>query len=131
VRYKINYKLTTSTGALVDEAQDFTFEAGDGSLTFELEQCITTSDRDELQTILLQGSDVFGAYTQEGLTHIPKTQLPQDISLNGAIDFILPNGDVTIGVVKEIYEDNVLIDFNHPLSQCGIAFQFEILEKFQ
>lgn len=127
--YSINYLLTTDNGEVVDEAKDFSFEDGDGKLAPELEHCITQSSRDDLQTVLLSGSDVFGNYDESAVITMDKKDMPKDLQQHNAIDFKLPNGDTTIGVIKKIMQTEVLVDFNHPLSKCNLAFQFEILSK--
>lgn len=128
-KYKINYRLTIDSGDLIDEAQNFEFVTGDGQLALELEKIITTSKVNHLQTILLQGSDIFGEYDSQGITEVSIDELPKDLKLGSAIDFDLPNGEKVVGVVKDIVKKVATIDFNHPLSQFNIAFNFEILSK--
>ena len=129
MQYTINYRLTIDNGELVDEAQNFEFTAGDGQLTPELENCITQSKTCELQTILLNGAAVFGDYDENAIREMQKDEMPQDFKIADAIDFDLPNGEKVIGVVQKILENSVVIDFNHPLSRCNIAFNFEIISK--
>ena len=82
-----------------------------------------------MQTILLQGSDIFGEHDSQGVTEVAIDELPKDLKLGSAIDFDLPNGEKVVGVVKDIAKKVATIDFNHSLSQFNIAFNFEILSK--
>jgi FKBP-type peptidyl-prolyl cis-trans isomerase 2 len=129
VKYKINYRLTTDSGELVDEAKNFEFAIGDNQLSPNLESCITESTTDKLQTLLLSGADIFGMYDEKGIIEVDKATMPENLAVGNGVDFDLPNGDKTLGVIKKITGDKVLVDFNHPLSKCNIAFQFEILSK--
>jgi FKBP-type peptidyl-prolyl cis-trans isomerase SlpA len=129
MQYKLNYKLLSATGVLIDEAENFVFNLGDGSLASELEECVKECELGRLQTFLLRGSEVFGAYDELAKKNIALSALPQDIAIDAAIDFTLPNGDEVIGVVREITENEALIDFNHPLSNIDISFIVEVLAK--
>jgi FKBP-type peptidyl-prolyl cis-trans isomerase SlpA len=129
MQYTINYKLLAASGALIDEAQNFSFKIGDGSLANEFEDCIKDCEIGRLQTFLLRGSDVFGAYDELAKKSVTLNELPKDIKIDDAIDFSLPTGDKVIGVVRKITTENAIIDFNHPLANIDISFVVEVLSK--
>jgi FKBP-type peptidyl-prolyl cis-trans isomerase 2 len=129
MQYKLNYKLLSATGVLIDEAENFVFNLGDGSLASELEECVKECELGRLQTFLLRGSDVFGAYDELAKKSVTLNELPKDIKIDDAIDFSLPTGDKVIGVVRKITTENAIIDFNHPLANIDISFVVEVLSK--
>ena len=75
--------------------------------------------------------------------HLVKTLVSQDIAVlkidgddfpgditpasGQIIEFTTPSGDAAIGTVLSVADDEVEVDFNHPLAGHTIAFDVEIL----
>jgi FKBP-type peptidyl-prolyl cis-trans isomerase 2 len=43
------------------------------------------------------------------------------------IEFALPNGSLLQGTVLEKTQDEAVVDFNHPLCDCPVVFEVEVL----
>lgn len=125
--YTLNYILRAGSGKIIDKAENISFQIGDGTFAPALEECIAECEIGRLQTFLLRGEEVFGAYDESAKQFMAKEELPDDIALHSAIDFSLPNGEQIIGVVREITPENALIDFNHPLALIDISFSVTVL----
>lgn len=132
-KYKIFYKLSHSNGVLVDESWNspLEFELGDGQLDPCLESCIKEAEIGRLQTFLLSADEAFGQATDEAFQVINRHEFPQDmpIKVNMNIEFKTPTQESFIGRINKINDNNITVDFNHPLANCDISFQVKILEK--
>jgi FKBP-type peptidyl-prolyl cis-trans isomerase SlpA len=47
--------------------------------------------------------------------------------LHGLIEFDAPGGDKFTGIVRELDDEAVLVDFNHPLAGKPVRFEVEII----
>jgi FKBP-type peptidyl-prolyl cis-trans isomerase 2 len=132
-KYKLLYKLTHANGALVDESFDtpLEFEIGDGQLDPCLESCIEEAKVGKLQTFLLSYDQAFGPAHDEAVQVMKRSEFPKDmiIELDAAVEFETPTGDSYVGCIDEIKDDEITVNFNHPLAGCDVSFQVEIIEK--
>jgi FKBP-type peptidyl-prolyl cis-trans isomerase 2 len=132
-KYKLLYKLTHANGALVDESLDspLEFEIGDGQLDPCLESCIEEAKVGKLQTFLLSYDQAFGPVHDEAVQVMKRSEFPKDmiIELDAAVEFETPTGDSYVGCIDEIKDDEITVNFNHPLAGCDVSFQVEIIEK--
>ena len=130
--YTIHYKLSHANGALVDEAWDepLVFEVGDGQLDPCLEKCVLDAKLGELQTFLLSASEAFGERYDEAFQMMARDDFPSDFNfeLDAAVEFQTPAGDAYVGCIDQIEEDQVRINFNHPLAGADVSFQVKILD---
>lgn len=132
-KYKLHYKLTHSSGDLVDESGDtpLEFEIGDGQLDPCLESCIKASEVGQLHTFLLSADEAFGAVYDEAIQIMPRAEFSEKLAIqvNNVIEFKTPTGDSFVGCIDKIDGDDITVNFNHPLAGCDVSFQVEILEK--
>jgi len=53
-------------------------------------------------------------------------ELPLDVGT--VIAFSTPSGEEIPGMIKEVKDDVVIVDFNHPLAGHDVIFEVEIVE---
>lgn len=131
--YEILYKLSHSNGALVDESGNeiFKFKVGDGQLDRCLEACVVKAEVGKLQTFLLTSDDAFGPIHDEAIQIMDRSEFSSDISLelNAVVEFNTPTGDSYVGCIDRIDDDDITVNFNHPLAGCDVSFRVEIISK--
>ncbi|MBT3446356.1 FKBP-type peptidyl-prolyl cis-trans isomerase [uncultured Candidatus Thioglobus sp.] len=129
--YSIHYKLSHANGALVDEAWDqpLVFEVGDGQLDPCLEKCVLDAKLGELQTFLLGASEAFGECYDEAFQFMPRDEFPKDFNfeLDAAVEFETPAGDAYVGCIDQIEDNQIRVNFNHPLAGADVSFQVKVL----
>jgi len=129
--YSIHYKLSHANGALVDEAWDqpLVFEVGDGQLDPCLEKCVLDAKLGELQTFLLGASEAFGECYDEAFQFMPRDDFPKDFNfeLDAAVEFETPAGDAYVGCIDQIEDNQIRVNFNHPLAGADVSFQVKVL----
>jgi FKBP-type peptidyl-prolyl cis-trans isomerase SlpA len=61
---------------------------------------------------------------------MPRSEFPADMQLEVGmiIGFSTPSGEEVPGAIQEIKDDEIVVDFNHPLAGHEVIFDVEILE---
>ncbi|MDJ0806323.1 MAG: FKBP-type peptidyl-prolyl cis-trans isomerase [Gammaproteobacteria bacterium] len=132
-RLTLHYALTLADGTEVVSTfteDPLTLTLGDGTMESALEEALIGLACDSDTQILLSGDDVFGPRNEEKIQQMSISDFPKDmgISAGQVIAFTTPGGDEVAGQVQEIEGDDVVIDFNHPLSGHAITFRVKVLQ---
>lgn len=106
-----------------------TLQLGNGELAPPLERCLIGINVGERHVFLLEADQAFGSHNPQLTQRMARTALPPDSSpeLHGLIQFAAPNGDKFTGIVRELDDEAVLVDFNHPLAGKPVRFEVEII----
>lgn len=129
----LNFTLSLTDGTVVDateENQPMRLRMGDGSLIEGLEQSLYGMKAGDHQCLSIEPRDAFGFPDETNLHEMPRSEFAEDIELKPGliIGFSTPAGDEVPGTIKDLKDDLVLVDFNHPLAGREIIFDVEILE---
>jgi FKBP-type peptidyl-prolyl cis-trans isomerase 2 len=130
-KYKLIYRLRTQSDEIVDETGDdnpLIFEYGDGQLDQCLESCIREAKIGVNQTFLLSPDMAFGQPNDEAIKEMEISSFPKDLQLKKdlAVEFQTPTGDSFVGVIRDIGDFKVSVDFNHPLAGCNLTFEVKV-----
>ncbi|MES9901548.1 MAG: FKBP-type peptidyl-prolyl cis-trans isomerase [Sedimenticola sp.] len=107
-----------------------TLTLGEGSLTEGLEQVLYGLKAGDKQSIIVEEDDAFGPWDEEKVQLVARSDFAPELQLEPGlvIGFETPAGDEVAGIIGEIGDEQVEVDFNHPLSGSDIAFTVQILE---
>ena len=126
---QIRFTLCLSDGTLVDKTEDdetMTFEVGDGQWLPVLESRILVLTEGQTQTWLLSPEDAFGYPDPTQIHWLDRADLGEiEPSVNDIVEFNLPNGDAVAARVLAVEEDQVQMDFSHPLAGQEIILEVE------
>lgn len=129
----MNYRISLEDGTVADSTWEdnapITFTVGDGSLLPGLEQSLfglTAGSRERFQLSPEQG---FGYKDTVNIHDLPRDDFDPSMPVEPGmvIGFSLPNGEEVPGMVLEVTEASVRVDFNHPFSGHELDFEVEIL----
>jgi len=129
----LHFSLTLADGTPVDGTKDgepMTFTMGDGAMIAAFEEVILGLGIGDKQQVSLDPRDTFGFPEQENKYWMNKSEFDPDIELEEGlmIEFSTPAEDYVPGIIMEISDDKVLVDFNHPLAGHEVVFSVEVLE---
>lgn len=129
----IHFSLTLADGSPVDGTQDgepMTFTMGDSSMIPALEEVILGLSVGDKQQVSLDPRDTFGFPDEENKHWMNKPEFDEDMELEEGlmIEFGTPAGDQVPGIILEVTEDKVLVDFNHPLAGHEVVFSVEVID---
>jgi FKBP-type peptidyl-prolyl cis-trans isomerase SlyD len=107
--------------------QPLVFMFGKGQIIPGLENGIVNMNIGEKADVLVKASDAYGEYNEEAKQELPKEQfagieLTEGMTLYGQGE----DGGTVQVVVKEIKDESVVIDFNHPLAGKDLMFTVTI-----
>lgn len=83
----------------------------------------------EHKHFVVESEDAFGALDLTAIVEIPKSRFAEKEFTPG-MSFTLrpPQGEPLQGVVKEVRDESVILDFNHPLAGKSLDFEVEIID---
>lgn len=79
------------------------------------------------KSVVIPCEEAYGQPLDINLHTVEKKLLPEDVVIGDMLVNNTENGAITI-VVKEINEDNVIVDANHPLCGKDLKFDLEVIE---
>jgi len=136
-RVTLHFSLSLPDGEIIDsnfDQQPATFVVGDGNLLPGFEAALKGLEAGESIEVLLPPQMAFGEINPENVQSLPRQQFAgllanttDPMQPGTVLAFTDAGGNDIPGVVKEIGELMVVIDFNHPLAGREILFKAEIL----
>ncbi len=104
-------------------------QLGGNELAPALERCLEGMAVGHRQIFLLEPQDGFGPHLPQLVQRMPRAKLPNSDKLEvmSLFEFDAPNGARFRGLIRELDDDMVLVDFNHPLAGKSIRFEAEII----
>lgn len=117
-------------GEVVDSninAEPLEFTYGIGQIIPGLESRIKEMNEGESAQITVPAAEGYGEYNEEAMQALPKTQFEGlDLEIGMPLQGQGQDGQPIQVVVKEIRDEDVLIDFNHPLAGKDLEFSITI-----
>lgn len=128
----LHYRLSSLNGREVESTfggEPAVFVLGQGQLAENLERWLIGLAPHERHVFQLEPGQAFGHCDPERVQRIPLQQFPPGMAVEprALIEFALPNGSLLSGTVLEKVQDEAVVDFNHPLCDCPVLFEVEVL----
>ena len=131
-RVRLHFALHLESGEEIDtprRSDPAMFTVGDGSLLPGFEAVIIGMRAGDDAQILIEPEDAFGRHREENVQVLRRDRFGADIVLEVGlmVSFDGPGGELP-GVVREVMEEHVEVDFNHPLAGRRIVFDVSIID---
>ena len=136
-RVTLHFSLALPEGEIIDsnfDQQPATFVVGDGNLLPGFESALKGLAAGDQTEVILPAEQAFGAVNPDNVHSLPRQQFAgllanttDPIEPGTVLAFADSGGNDIPGVVKEIGELMVVIDFNHPLAGRDIVFKAQII----
>ena len=128
----MHFSLALADGTPVESSfddQPLSFVLGDGSLDKGLELALIGLTAGARQQLTLMPGQAFGERDESAVQSVPKSRFPGDMDLEPGqiIGFTGENGEEIAGAILGIGDQDVTVDFNHPLAGREIRFDVQIL----
>ena len=104
------------------------FEVGSGQLIPGFESAIIGKVVGDKVTANITPEEGYGLVREDLIVSVPLDKMPGDVEVGQALEAQGDNGQSAQVFVKEINEDNVVIDGNHPLAGKDLVFEIEVVE---
>ncbi len=114
----------------VERGEPLKFTMGQGQLIPGFEKGIVDMKVKEKKTINIPKEEAYGEIRDDLVQEVPKNQLPEDIKPEVGMGLVskTQNGQDINLVVKDVKEDSIVVDGNHPLAGKDLIFDLEVVE---
>ena len=129
----MHFSLTLEDGTVAEDSFDsepLEFIMGDGSLNEGLELGLYGMQAGEEETLSMTPEQTFGFHDPENLHEMLRSEFDADMDLAEGmiIGFTTPAGDEVPGIIREVSDKLVIVDFNHPLAGHELLYRVKILD---
>lgn len=131
-KVKFDYTLKVD-GQVVETSEGATpieFVQGEGKIIPGLATALEGMKVGDKKTVSIEPKDAYGDVIPEAIKEFPKTSFPADFpfSTGTVVQLQGPEGQAIPGVLGEIKDQTVMVDFNHPLAGKKLEFDVAIVE---
>ncbi len=131
-KVSIEYTLTLEDGEVIDTnvgADPLAFECGAGQIIPGLESELEGLVAGDSKAVKVAPEDAYGEFIDDAVVDVAKEHIPAEgLEIGANIQSEGQDGQVFNGVVQEIQDEKVIIDFNHPLAGKTLNFDVKVLE---
>jgi peptidylprolyl isomerase len=127
----LHYKGTLNDGTIFDSSEGrepLEFEVGSGMFIKGFDDGVMGLDIGEKKDIHIGIEEAYGPANEEMIFKFDKAGIPSDVPLEVGGTLNMHDGQQAIPVIiREIAEDHVLMDANHPLAGQELNFALELV----
>jgi FKBP-type peptidyl-prolyl cis-trans isomerase SlyD len=128
----VSFTLKDQFGNILDQTengQPFVFLSGHQNILPQLESEIDSMLIGSKRSITIKSADAYGDYNNEIVQVVGKDQFPEEFLLEVGMQYIAstPDGTKMPFTIKEVRDEEIVVDFNHPLAGKDLTFDVELL----
>lgn len=127
----MEYKLTVDGQVLdsSDEAGPLQFLAGYGNIVPGLENEMIGMKIGESKKVVVEPADGYGEYEEDAFMDVSRSDFPSDVEMENNIELVVTDdeGNQHIAYVASFDDENIRLDFNHPLAGAVLEFQVKVV----
>ena len=130
---KVHYEGLLDDGSVFDSSiggEPFEFVIGQEMVIPGFENAVVGMNVGETKSVEIPPEEGFGDYSEDLQITLERSQLPTNIDpkLGMRLEIRFQEGDIRYFIVRELTEDDVTLDGNHPLAGQEIVLKIELLE---
>ena len=129
-KVRVHYTGKLEDGRVFDSSVDkepLEIVLGEGNLIKGFENGLIGMKQGEKKTIEIDPKDGYGEIIENRLVEVEKSKLPEEINVGMVLQASSENGSMVV-MIKEIKDDVVIVDTNHPLAGRKLVFDLEVIE---
>lgn len=128
-----NYILKDEEGTLLDSSSNkepMAFLSGSKQIIPKLEEVLNGMIIGSKKSVKVSAADAYGEYSEDAIQKIKKDQFPEEAKIEVGMTYLAnsPDGKQMPFLVSEINDQDITIDFNHPLAGKNLEFDVELLD---
>ena len=106
------------------------FTIGEGRLIPGFESAVIDMKEGDTKTVIIPPEVGFGKHREDLVKAVSRSRIPSHIKteVGKVLFFGVDDNDNVKATVKEVTEDEVIIDANHPFAGEELTFEIELLE---
>ena len=128
----VHYTCKHTDGKEFDTSYDrepLTFTLGSGQVIKGFEDGILGMKIGEKRTVNIPCLEAYGQRRDDMVMEYPKSDFPADMQPVVGLELHMSDNQANVFpvVIKEVKEDVVVLDANHPLADCDLIFDIELV----
>lgn len=129
----LHFSLKLEDDQVVDSTFDkepATLVVGDGNLPENFEALLIGLSAGDRELFTVPPEKAFAQPNPNNVQHMKRSDFPADMELEPGmmISFADANQAELPGMIKEVHDNLVIVDFNHPLAGRTLKFEVEIID---
>jgi FKBP-type peptidyl-prolyl cis-trans isomerase SlyD len=129
----LEYKLHLGDGKVIDEsepAEPLRYLHGQGQIVPGLERELLGLSAGDTRKVVVEPKEGYGEHDPRGLQEVPRTAFPEGVTLKTGTRFMAQaeDGEAVPIYVREVKQDAVVVDLNHPLAGKTLHFEVTVRE---
>ena len=130
---KANYTGRLEDGAVFDSSENrepLQFVIGEGRLIPGFEAAVLGMNPGETKTVKIPADEAYGLHIDELVMKVDKKMLPPGLEpkIGQQLELKQQNGELFLVEVKEVAENFIVLDGNHPLAGKDLTFEIRLEE---
>ena len=130
---KVHYTGKLTNGEVFDSSVDrepLEFTVGAGQMILGFDAAVDGMALEEKKSVTIPSSEAYGERNEEMIQEVPRVQLPEDMKPEVGQTLVASGdqGQQMHVVVKELADDQIIVDGNHPLAGQDLTFEIELVE---
>lgn len=132
---KVEYEGRLEDGTIFDSTElndglPLKFEVGKRELIQGFDDAVIGKEMGDEFEVTIQPDQAYGDFDPALTQDIDRTQFPEDIIPEPGMMLRIdgPNNTYSVAWIKDVGDDNVTIDMNHPLAGKILSFKIKIVE---
>ena len=127
----VNYTGRLEDGTIFDSStvegrEPMTTKLGQGQLIKGFEEGLVDMSEGDKKTVEIESSEAYGEYLDYLIQEVEKSQMPGEVEVGMSLQAQTEMGVVQF-VVKEVKDETVVLDANHPLAGKKLIFDLELV----
>lgn len=132
-KVKVHYKGTLNDGSVFDSSEGrdpLEFEVGSGQVIPGFDEAVVGLTVGESKTVNIPSEEAYGPYQENMVLAIERDKFPEGLNLTVGEQLQVPSqgGQPVVVVIKDVTDDKVTLDANHPLAGEDLNFNIELVE---
>jgi len=127
----LEYTLKLDDNQVVDSnvgKDPLTYKHGANQIIPGVEVAVEGMTIGQAKSVVVEPPDGYGNVNPDAVQEIPKEKVPQDIRVGTQLRGKDPSGQEIRPIVREVRDNTVLLDFNHPLAGKTLFFDLKVLD---
>jgi FKBP-type peptidyl-prolyl cis-trans isomerase 2 len=127
---EVHYTGKFSDGEIFDTSEGkepLQFEVGSGQIISGFEGAILGKQIGEKVTVQVSPNDAYGPVREDLIVEVPTDKMPGPVEVGQLLQADGGDGNAVQVIVKEVKEDVIIIDGNHPLAGQDLIFEIEVV----
>ena len=117
---------TIFDSSMVEGREPMTTKLGQGQLIKGFEEGLIDMSEGDKKTVEIESAEAYGEYLDYLIQEVEKSQMPGEVEVGMPLQAQTEMGVVQF-VVKEVKDETIVLDANHPLAGKKLIFDLEVV----